>query len=528
MMMKKTINTYFHTLKYLRIKQFYFRIYYFFRLKIRSLLKHTYPLQIDAKSSKVTLFASIPFPKLFSDGSFCFIGISHRFENGMIDWNCLDHGKLWTYNLNYFEFLQQEDMHTQEGIALIDDFISKIEKSKIGMMPFPISLRGINWIKFLSKNDINDKRINDSLYAQYYVLLDNIEYHILGNHLLENGFSLLFGAYYFRDEKFYEKAYEILTEELDEQVLNDGGHFELSPMYHQIMLFRVLDALNLVSNNKWHNDTLLDILKEKASVMLGWLQEMTFSDGTIPLLNDSAYGIAPTTAELLSYASRLGIQAKKIKLDQSGYRKILTDAYECLIDVGNIGPDYIPGHAHSDTFNFLLHVKGEPVIVDTGISTYENNATRQYERSTAAHNTVVINGEDQSHVWGAFRVAERAKIVTLHEDQKHISATHDGYRSQGMMHTRRWEFDQKSIFIEDKIDGGHFLSAVSYLHLYPGTPVRIEGSSIVTPNVRITYDDAETLEIGEYAYAAAFNQTKTAPLIRAKIGRKSTMEVEII
>ena len=67
--------------------------------------------------------------------------------------------------------------------------------------------------------------------------MDNIEYHILGNHLLENGFSLFFGAYYFQDEKFYVKAKKILTDELDEQILEDGAHFELSSMYHQIMLF---------------------------------------------------------------------------------------------------------------------------------------------------------------------------------------------------------------------------------------------------------------------------------------------------
>lgn len=35
-----------------------------------------------------------------------------------------------------------------------------------------------------------------------------------------------------------------------------------------------------------------------------------------------------------------------------------------------IGPDYIPGHAHADTFNYELRIDGVPFIVDTGISTY--------------------------------------------------------------------------------------------------------------------------------------------------------------
>ena len=61
----------------------------------------------------------------------------------------------------------------------------------------------------------------------------------MGNHLLENGFSLLFGSYYFRDEKLYSKAKEIIKTELREQILDDGAHFELSPMYHSIILHRI-------------------------------------------------------------------------------------------------------------------------------------------------------------------------------------------------------------------------------------------------------------------------------------------------
>ncbi len=55
-------------------------------------------------------------------------------------------------------------------------------------------------------------------------------------------------------------------------------------------------------------------------------------------------------------------------------------------------PSYQPGHAHADTFNFVLNIHNEPLIVDTGISTYEANETRLKERGTAAHNTVTVSG----------------------------------------------------------------------------------------------------------------------------------------
>ena len=73
-------------------------------------------------------------------------------------------------------------------------------------------------------------------------------------------------------------------------------------------------------------------------------------------------------------------------------------SYELFLDVGNIGPDYQPGHAHSDTFNFELIFKNKPIIVDTGISTYEKNNTRQLQRSTFSHNTVMIGNSEQSEV----------------------------------------------------------------------------------------------------------------------------------
>src|SRR5690606_19561897 len=100
-------------------------------------------------------------------------------------------------------------------------------------------------------------------------------------------------------------------------------------------------------------------------------------------------------------------------LSDSGYRKFNEADFEILMDVGQIAPVYQPGHSHADSLQFLLNFKGKPVIVDTGISTYEKNERRQLERSTASHNTVTINRDNSSNVWGGFRVAERAMVEVL-------------------------------------------------------------------------------------------------------------------
>src|SRR5699024_9499842 len=127
----------------------------------------------------------------------------HTFRDS-IDWNYNKYGKLWAYNLNYFDYLQQSDITKEQGLELIHDFIDQIEDNREGLEPYPISLRGINWIVFLSRHGVEDAGIDASLYAQYQILLDNLEYHVDGNHLLENGCSLLFGACYFQDDQLWK------------------------------------------------------------------------------------------------------------------------------------------------------------------------------------------------------------------------------------------------------------------------------------------------------------------------------------
>jgi len=304
----------------------------------RRLTKFSYEFTRSTSSCELNFINSIDSYESYDEKEFNFLNISHTFDES-IDWNFSKYGKLWTYNLNYFEYLNQKDFSRDIGVKLINNFIDNIEKAKDGLDPFPNSLRGINWIKFLSFHRIKDKKIDDSLYAQYDILLDTLEYHILGNHLLENGFSLLFGAYYFNDEVLYQKAKKILIAELKEEILSDGGHYELSPMYHQLMLYRILDCLNLVYNNHHLKDEKLNsLLYDKAVIMLSWLDQISYKDGSIPHFNDSADKIAPTTKMLFDYAKRLGVETgKKIPLKESGYRIFDTELYELRVDVGEIG-----------------------------------------------------------------------------------------------------------------------------------------------------------------------------------------------
>jgi hypothetical protein len=530
-LMKKALR-YYHTLRHLKATQLYYQFYYRARKYIHRIFRHSNSLWLDRTAFPVRLVPCILKYVSFDNSSFSFLNLSQSFGEGYqnIKWEFGEYGKLWEYNLNYFDFLHQPGMTKETGIHLIESFIGGLRSESTGLEPYPISLRGINWIKFLSLYSIQNAEINGSLYAQYRILEKNLEYHLFGNHLLENAFSLLFGAFFFQEQQWFEKSRRLLDEQLNEQILDDGGHFELSPMYHQILLDRLLDGINLLQNNRCFSrqDELLEFLVEKALAMLNWLQAMTFSNGSVPFLNDAVDDIAPKTHHLFDYASRLELKIDTLQLlhlTDSGYRRRNSSAYECMVDIGAIGPGYIPGHAHADSLNFVLSVDGMPFIVDTGISTYEKNSRRDEERSTTAHNTVVVNGMNSSDVWGGFRVGQRAETVIIDDNEQVVSAEHDGYKKSGVIHRREWQFHEETIVITDSIKG-EAACVEAYLHFdYKVNPV-VSGNTIHTESADIVIAGADTIELRKYLQATGFNRTAESSC--AVVRFKNTLTTTIV
>ncbi len=506
------INLYFNTIRFLKIKQLYYRLINRFKRKYISYNNIEFELSNISISWSDYIKNSISYDSI--NNSFKFLNKEKKFPKNNIDWNFSNFGKLWTYNLNYFDYLNQTLISKENGIRLINQYIDFYPSQKDGSEPYPISLRTMNWVKFLSKNKINDNRINHFLFRDCVFLYENIEYHLLGNHLLENAFALLFSSYYFQNDKFYMKSKNILTKELNEQILFDGGHFELSPMYHQIMLFRILDCIQLIKLNNWKNDKLLILLKLVSSKMLSWLCNITFNNGDIPMINDSTFKIAPTTKKIVDYGKHLNIYAKKNRLSDSGYRMFKNQKYELFMDLGDVGASYQPGHVHSDTFNFILYKNNQPFIVDTGISTYEKNKRRQKERSTSSHNTITINHHEQTEVWGGFRVAKRAKILSFAETINQFSASHDGYKNLGIIHNRKFIADKDSVHIYDKLNKQHVFKQKAHFHFHPSlNNILIKNSSVFFEklDIELLFDgDIISIKKESYEYSNGFNLIENA------------------
>lgn len=516
-----SFQKYFWTIYHLKFTQLYYRIYY--RIIPKNYKKRTF----NGSSKLLQLVEPIRSEVSFESEGLVFTFLNQKKTFGdTIDWNIKDHGKLWTYNLNYFDFLNQQKISKEEGINLIDLFLDNLDFIKDGLEPYPVSLRLINWIKFISKHRIHSNKYDDAIYSHALHLSKKLEYHLLGNHLLENGFALLFAAIYLSENDLYKKAKQILITELNEQILKDGAHFELSPMYHAIILSRVLDSINALQSNYSDNEFLM-YLELKASEMLGWMNQLSGKRTNFPLLNDAAIKIAPSKTQLNDYAKVLKIKSKQIPLSESGYRVIEKNKYSMIIDVGNIGPDYIPGHAHADTFNFLVYHDDKPIIIEAGTSTYNVGSIRNFERSTSAHNTVSVDDKNSSEVWSSFRVAKRAKITLLQEGNNQIKARHDGYKSLGITHERTFQFGENEIIITDNIIGLKQNKCKAFIHLHPDMEVRIQDQKMIAQKIKIEFEYNDELYLEDFDYGIEFNKRIQAQKLVIPFSEKLITKIKI-
>jgi hypothetical protein len=520
--MIKLLLAYIYTVKNLKPKQIFYRIYY--TLKKQS--KAAFIKLLPRKSYRLLIKDSmVSYTSFKHKNTFLFLNQTHRFYE-RIDWNFTGYGMLWAYNLNYFEFLHQSGMDKETGLRLMHDYIAQYKNIHIGYDSYPVSLRNIFWIRFISKYAIQDDRIDAFLYDTYIILLRHLEYHLLGNHLLENAFSLLFGAYYFRDKVFYCKAYALMKSELKEQILQDGGHFELSPMYHQILLYRLLDCINVVSENRWIEDDLLDTMGKAASLMLSWLNSITFPSGNIPLLNDSSENIAPSSSDIFQYAGRLRIARTDVPLSDSNYRVFKTGEYTCIFDIGGITPAYQPGHAHADTFNIALEVKQKPVLTDTGCSTYQAGAIRMFERGTAAHNTVVVNERNSSQIWSRHRVGKRARVLVLEDNPYKVTAQHTGYRKN--THIRSFLQNDNMIEIIDTIEGKESKN-IAFFHLDTSIEnISIRDNTVTIAGIQFLFEGSDDIYCAGYEQAAGFNKRVMAKCICADFGKQLKTRIHFL
>jgi uncharacterized heparinase superfamily protein len=467
---------------------------------------------------------------------FRFLNVT-RVCSARADWRPPDATKLWIYNLHYFDDLNAHGAPTRLDWHrdLLERWIAENPPGcGDGWEPYPLSMRIVNWIKWHLTHGALDQDGVASLADQVRFLARRLEYHLRGNHLFENFKALAVAGCFFdgaEAERWLRKGLGGLERSVREQILPDGGHVERSPMYQGLLAGGLLDLVNIL---RCYRFPVPSWLVDACRRMNFWNAALAQPDGEWAQFNDTSQGYAARPAELVDYQARLGLGPTATPSDfthltESGYVRAARGDLTLFADVGDLGPDYNPGHGHADTLTYELAFRGHRFIVDTGISTYEAGATRSSERSTAAHNSVEVDGVDSSEVWASFRVARRAKASwighTKEESALTFSAGHDGYRRLAgrPIHRRDWRLASDMLQVTDTIQSSatHQLRAGVHLHADcqaepDGTAsvlVRHKGGAFIA---RVDRGSWTELNIENYWYAPEFGRAEQAKCLVLK------------
>jgi uncharacterized heparinase superfamily protein len=353
-----------------------------------------------------------------------------------------------------------------------------------------------HWCKHFRLADRGpDAAVMASLGAQAACLLANLEFHLDANHLLENLLALAYVGFSLDPAdpaaaRARDRIGQLLGRELESQFLPDGGHYELSPMYHAILLERLLDLLDAWPDGEDPFPGLRGMALAKAMAGLDWLEAMSVG-GRFSLFNDSAYDAAPDADLLLAYGSTLlGWQPRPREalriLADSGYYRAEAGPFTLIFDGGPLGPDHQLGHAQGDMLSLCLWKNGHPILVHPGNYEYLPGPMREYCRSTASHNTLAVEGYEQAGWWASHRVGRRGRTLDVAASAEagagtvRIRGTHDGYaRLKGRpLHIREIELGPRSLGVNDRLSADPGRPAAAFFHFHPDCILEPENDKI--------------------------------------------------
>jgi uncharacterized heparinase superfamily protein len=397
-----------------------------------------------------------------------------------------------------------------------------------------IGMRAMSWIMvFPFYADCCDasfrRRLAGSL-AQHMLF---VEEHLstgrfANNHLIGEAAALVAGGLFLdcrQSARWLAKGLALLEQEMERQVTPDGVHVERSIAYHRFILdqYHVVSGLLGANGRSFSAPTLRGIER-----MTDFLLDLLSPDGSAPAFGDGddSRGLWTHADCATDYRALLALGAVLFNrgdfkavaggvteevlwlLGNEGVSKFqeltphppdhTSAAYpnggyyvmrggwgtsdpQLVFDCGPIGHGPA-GHGHADALSFYLYANGYRFLVDSGTFSYNlDYQWRDAFRSTRAHNTVVVDGVDQSiprdrMSWKSTAAARCIKWVTTPWFDL-VAGEHDGYRRlrDPVMHQRVVVFLKPDTWwILDHLDGSGAHSLEMFLHLQPDCSVEVQ------------------------------------------------------
>lgn len=457
-------------------------------------------------------------------GKFTFVGQTLPLDTPPRTWLPPQASPLWVFTLHYHEWLADLRAAGQRAVAqqLVADWLLKFAAyHPVAWHPYPTSLRLVAWLThgawlLEGADDDLKQAFYESLLRQAVYLADNPERDLGGNHLLKNLKAMIYSGLALERGEIYTRGMTGLLYELEIQVLADGMHYELTPMYTAQVLRDMLE-IRAVLRKMGGAPKVVDDVVRKLGTALGFF---VHGDGRLGQFNDGAELDEAYVAQLLRLS---GAEDAPEVLPAAGYARLVRGGTLVLFDAGKVGPDENPGHAHADTLSFEMSVGRERVVVNGGTYAYQNSLRNIY-RGTPAHSTVSLEGGDSAEVWGGFRVGRRPQKVEMSLQgggepvaggDIWVEGSHDGYRWLGALHRRKLLLagDGSRLRGEDEIvfSGNGRPRVRAHFHLHPEVSVRLLSDTSAeletAAGVRLTLTiEGGRLDVKDSRYAPQFGK----------------------
>ena len=419
------------------------------------------------------------------------------------NWELNRHFQFALLAKNYYH--TQEQQYLEELTRLLEDWCESnpylIGISWTSVME--VAIRAINWmlmLTYLKEADSTSQQLLDSISRGILNMLDFVDRHqsrfsSANNHLLVESTALALGGYMFGYDKWKDNAVKTMTEELPHQTTPDGVNKEMSLHYHAFVLEAYsLTAHCILNNGDFLPSSWLDDMERMSEFICHSMYDethvMAFGDddeGKIIDLQGGRFSYYDYVLQLSSMVtgkrfSRFDKTSETVNclfsqsaiskvaqqplyethagkcFEQGGYTFLRSQDGEVLIGIDHapLGFGSIAAHGHADALSFQLMVDGISLFTDPGTYIYHCDLhARDGFRKTVNHNTVSIQGSDQSEMLGAFLWGRKANCHLLHHetDGRHsvLSAEHDGYSPTLVRRTFDFDHEDKRLIITDEL-----------------------------------------------------------------------------
>lgn len=385
--------------------------------------------------------------------------------------------------------------------ALLDDFIGKKrDRGEIARRPAVAARR---LISFLSHSPLLLEGADHVFYERFVRhvsrLADRLHLALAGavegTTRLNCLIAVTFAAICLDGQDARRRRLEfLLSDELDHQILPDGGHLTRNP---RVLIELLLDLLPL------RETFMARGIEPPRGVVMGiermmpHLRLFRHGDGALALFN----GMSTTPPDLMATLAAYD-DARARPIEQaaySGYSRLTGERSLVVIDAGAPprGPHSVEAHAGCLAFEFSSGA--QRLVVNCGTSRYGAPALRLAARSTAAHSTVTLDDHSSAafgRVLGEMRIVSGPADVRVARQDTDAGqewvGSHDGYkRSLGAVHTRRLLLarDGATLSGEDEITltgASAALPAVARFHLHPSIKPSLiregQGAMLALPN----------------------------------------------